>query len=108
MANIFLYFVLVSIASTAFGAGKKSENGRFQIVQISDMRRDQYLIDSQTGTLWTSVCVSRQGEECVYSAFTKVDVEGINVSYKEIFQKGSNLDEAIQNRSKKPLDENSK
>lgn len=33
----------------------KSENGRFVFGQISDWRRDQYMLDTQTGRLWKIV-----------------------------------------------------
>lgn len=37
-----------------------SSNGRFVFGQISDMRRDQFLLDTQTGRMWTLV-TSKEG-----------------------------------------------
>lgn len=35
-----------------------SPNGRYVFGQISDYRRDQYMLDTATGKLWKIVCVS--------------------------------------------------
>lgn len=32
--------------------------GRFVFGQVSDFRRDQYLLDTQTGRLWQKVCAA--------------------------------------------------
>lgn len=47
-----------------------SENGRFVFGQISEYRRDQYVLDTKTGRLWQKVVakVGKPGEE------TEVDV----------------------------------
>jgi hypothetical protein len=37
-------------------AQKEPKNDRFKLMQISDFRRDQYLLDSATGRLWVKVC----------------------------------------------------
>lgn len=38
-----------------------AENGRFVFGQISDFRRDQYLVDTKTGKVWQKV-VTKVGE----------------------------------------------
>lgn len=35
-----------------------SENGRYVFGQISEMRRDQYMLDTRTGKLWKIVAAS--------------------------------------------------
>ena len=39
------------------GLAGHREKGRYQLVQLSDMRRDQFMVDTQTGRLWEVVCV---------------------------------------------------
>jgi hypothetical protein len=39
-----------------------SEKGRFVLGQISDFRSDQYLLDTETGRVW-SIGVTRTGEQ---------------------------------------------
>lgn len=35
--------------------------GRFQLIQLSDMRQDQFLLDTQTGRLWQLSADSKTG-----------------------------------------------
>lgn len=92
--------ILISLISCFSFAGQKSEGGRFQILQISDMRRDQYMIDTQTGNLWSSTCISKENNECAYGAFMKVDVEDINIKKSAILKKASDIDKYIENGKK--------
>lgn len=39
-----------------------SPGGRFVFGQISDARRDQFMVDTQTGRLWQVVCVDSKAE----------------------------------------------
>ncbi len=77
--------ILMTMTSQAFGQTqakstfpKGTSGGRFQLVQISEYRRDQYLVDTQTGRVWVQVCSKSEGEQCVSSVFQEVPVEGLN------------------------------
>jgi hypothetical protein len=54
----FLVFGLLLCGVTTSFAGntKSDEQGRFVFKQISDNRRDQFMIDTATGRLWNVVC----------------------------------------------------
>ena len=70
----------------AAGAPQAIE-GRFQLLQLGTARRDQYLLDSQTGRLWARVCMkstSLEAGDCAYQAWMVEDVEGITASMAEI------------------------
>ena len=43
-------------AQSTPGTALSSPAGRFVLGQISSMRRDQFMVDTQTGRLWTIVC----------------------------------------------------
>jgi hypothetical protein len=61
--------------------------GRFQLLQLGTMRRDQYLLDSQTGKLWARVCMkwgTQEAAECSYSAWLLEEVEGVTATLTEI------------------------
>lgn len=66
------------------------ENGRFQLVQLGSMRRDQYLIDTATGKLWQPTChvqsKSNSPGDCNYSAWRVQDIEGVTSSKEEILE----------------------
>ena len=57
MKTLILILTMISSLASAQG-GKHTEGGRFQLIQLSDYRRDQYMIDSDTGKVWHLVCVS--------------------------------------------------
>jgi hypothetical protein len=50
--------------------------GRFAFGQISDFRRDQYLLDTQTGRLWQIVCVEKQGDDCAQHVLEEIPFLG--------------------------------
>lgn len=63
MKNIFGIFLLVASTSTAFAADPvpvippaqkvlSSQDGRYVFGQVSDFRRDQFLLDTRTGRMW--------------------------------------------------------
>lgn len=66
---------------TALAAG----GGRFVFGQISSQRQDQYMLDTQTGRLWTTVCLKQEAMgRCSSVALQPVpygDVNGNPVSY---------------------------
>jgi hypothetical protein len=59
----YLLYILALIPVLSFADGSKvkpavnkqisSENGRFAFGQISDFARDQYMLDTKTGKLWS-------------------------------------------------------
>jgi hypothetical protein len=44
--------------------------GRYVFGQISESRRDQYLLDTQTGRLWVQTCISSGKEDPKQCALT--------------------------------------
>ncbi len=66
-----------------------STGGRFQIVQISDFRRDQFLIDTNTGRLWTQTCAKPSKPtpaECGLYVWQEEMIDDISVPKKEFFK----------------------
>lgn len=70
----------------------KSEGGRYQIMQLNDMARSQYLIDTHTGKIWNRQCGSSKNGECSYNVWAAEDVEGITLSGDKILQKAMKWD----------------
>lgn len=59
----------------------QSTGGRFQLVQLSEMRSDQYLLDTDTGKIWRMVCADESydgGASCRKPAWALEFVEGIS------------------------------
>lgn len=107
--TLLLAMILLSSASLANETKKfpkGSSGGRFQIVQISDYRRDQYLIDTETGNIWSMVCASGAVDNCSYAAFTKIDVEGVNISRKEMMKKAAESDDYLAEKAKRATEQN--
>lgn len=78
----------------------------FQLVQLGTFRRDQYLLNTKTGELRKQVCIyakqSTPDSDCDYTAWVKVDVEGVGgLSYEKIIKKGLNLNAQEVLESKK-------
>lgn len=98
MKNRFFFVLLISLSfssyesyAAAVHAGTKS--GRFQIIQLSEMRRDQYLIDTETGQIWSHVCAHKDASgECDFLYWSKDTVEGVNVSPLVIAETLKNID----------------
>ncbi len=57
-----------------------SENGRFVFGQISEYRRDQYMLDTKTGRLWQKgiIKVGKEGEESEMDVFQAIPYKGID------------------------------
>lgn len=73
-----------------------STDGRFQLVQLSNMRRDQFLLDTKTGKVWNNQCIvaGPNSGDCNYAVFLLMDVEGITGSVREIFKKAADIKNA--------------
>lgn len=82
---------LATLTSTIAFAGPApksagSKDGRFQIVQISNFRRDQFLIDTHTGKLWRYTCLVPEENECGKAAWMAEEIEGITKSKSDLFK----------------------
>ena len=56
------YAAFMLIQSETSENSDARERGRYQLVQLSAMRRDQFMVDTQTGRLWEVVC-TRPGKD---------------------------------------------
>lgn len=69
-----------SSSGTALGAA----GGRYVFGQISDARRDQYMLDTQTGRVWLMACSQRDSTSNCTSTVLQpvlyVDINGTNYS----------------------------
>jgi hypothetical protein len=65
---------------------KTPSNGRYQLVQLSEFRRDRFLIDTQTGRMWMASCeVPGEGQvDCKYQAWFEEDVVGLNTTLAKV------------------------
>ena len=74
---------------------------RFELIQLGNMRRDQYLLDKQTGQLWQPTCMvsgKDSGIDCKYSAWMKQDVEEITMSRNDIYSWSDELEKKKKTR----------
>ena len=85
MKRIILIVALVLSVSVAYGASSKTAIpipsptignavGRFVLVQLSTARRDQYMVDTQTGRLWSIEEIKDQSQfkDRVYTILSPV------------------------------------
>ena len=83
-----LLILIISMAAMDASAAepKGSTGGRFQVIQISEFRRDQYLIDTQTGRLWSRSCAGPMTEGICngFNVWEEEIVEGINWTRQEV------------------------
>lgn len=66
--------------------------GRFELVQLGSSRADQFLLDSQTGKIWRSVCAFTSANNsnplmCDYTIWEPMDVIGITAGLNDIVKK---------------------
>jgi hypothetical protein len=75
---------------------------KFELVQLGSMRRDQFLLDKETGQLWRITCIAGagQGGDCKYSAWMKEDVEGINTTSENINSFGDQVEKSLKEKRK--------
>lgn len=63
----------------------KTEGGRFQIIQLSQFSRDQFMIDTATGRIWQNVCVKAgKNNECRLTWWAANMVEDISADAKKL------------------------
>jgi hypothetical protein len=86
------YLALLLVLPFVVSAGqntKTGNTGRFQLIQLSDARRDQYLLDTETGRVWQRTCVrGLNGADCGLPAWRYDLVEGINVTTEKLDKAG--------------------
>jgi len=75
---LFIFFVFSFCFSLAQSNENKnkilsSENGRFVFGQVNELRADRYLLDTQTGRLWTIVVDSNKVESLQQIYFLSID-----------------------------------
>lgn len=87
MKTLLLISILFAIGASAFANNNSTGNGRFQLIQLSSMRQDQFMIDTRTGKIWQRTCLGNDGQ-CALEAWQLMEIEGITHSEKSI------LDEA--------------
>ena len=96
--------ILCLLLSSASFAQKKSNtgtaNGRFQLVQLSDMRRDQFIIDTQTGKIWRQICAVGGGMDCEMAYWGQEDILDINITPAEMIKKIDNFKAYKENLEK--------
>lgn len=91
--------ILLSLPTLATATPKASIGGRFQVLQLNDMRRDQVLIDTDTGKVWHRTCLvanKTDASECQYSAWTLDAIEGITRTQKEIYKDVELIEKHLQ------------
>lgn len=73
-----------------------NDSGRFKLMQLSDFRSDQYMLDTHTGKIWRAICVISTGTDgtgCGYLVWREMDVENISSTSKLIAEKAKMLQE---------------
>lgn len=95
--------LLASVTHAQKKSNTSTQNGRFQLIQLSDFRRDQYLVDTQTGKMWQKSCFisSSDSSECAYGPWMTVDVEDITMDFGAIDKKAKALKKMMDEDQKK-------
>jgi hypothetical protein len=101
-------YIVISILVTLVACNKKEptepqpSSDRFQLVQLGSMRRDQFLLDKQTGTIWQNTCLyGNNGPDCDFGAWMKQDVEELTHSKQVLYDTAKTLRELGQNKKSK-------
>lgn len=102
MKTLITIFLLISSVSFAQKkANTATAGGRFQLIQLSDFRRDQYLLDTQTGKIWVGTCGTKdKSGECIYNLWAPQDVVGITMTEAEYFKKIDRLEKIVNDETK--------
>lgn len=78
MRALLILALLLPHISTA----KEVKDGRFQIVNDG-----KFMIDTETGLIWQSICVSRTENGPCFTWWFQSNVEGIGLSSKDFWKK---------------------
>jgi len=81
-----LILIMLLFSPTSFGAAKNTSTvaGRYQLIQLSDMRRDQFLLDTQTGKIWSRTCAVSTDADCSISYWSEELVAGKNTTEEQM------------------------
>jgi hypothetical protein len=86
---LILFMLIIESVACAGGtnsSGNTNSSGRFQVVQLSQMRKDQILIDTQTGKMWKYTCFKTSADGCSVEAWAPEMIIDINTSYEKVFK----------------------
>lgn len=73
--------------ASAAPSPRGTSGGRYQLVQISEYRRDQYLLDTQTGRLWGKVCGKNDEKgECAFYYWSEEITVGLSMPVKAFYK----------------------
>ncbi|MGZ3770049.1 MAG: hypothetical protein ACXVCP_00445 [Bdellovibrio sp.] len=100
MKSLIIAILLMPSLLYAKQANVGTQNGRFQLIQLSEMRRDQFMIDTQTGKIWSKSCAIGEGADCDMSAWMPDNVVGVNISESEYFKKVREVKKYIEDQKK--------
>lgn len=80
--HITLFVFMVSISALAENRTEPLNHGRFQLIQLGSVRKDQFLVDTVTGQIWGRRCndTGTDGMSCFGPLWQKEVVEGITVT----------------------------
>ena len=79
-----------------------SQSGRYVFGQVSEMARDQYLLDTQTGRMWNIKQSTEGGEVLVPIMFTipgSENYSNVPIAYMGLYKKNSNTSSEDLNSS---------
>ena len=65
-------FVPMLTASRGVGGSLSTENSRFVFGQVSEFRRDKYMLDTTNGRLWVLQCIKEEEGGCVSQTLVPV------------------------------------
>lgn len=109
-----LAFVLLLCSATAGAQTSKNstagKDGRFQLIQLGDMRRDQMLLDTQTGRVWGRTCLvaSSDAAGCEMYGWMLNEVESVTASKEAIYNKAFKLEDLMKAQTPAPASESKK
>ncbi len=84
-----IVFSVIGLSSYAHADGPHNvhtSDGRYQLIQLSQMRADQFLLDTQTGKIWQRQCqiAGPTSSDCLLEAWTLNNVEGITIQKSQL------------------------
>lgn len=100
--KLVLLSLLLLVLTTPVHAQEKTSGGRFQLIQLSNMRRDQYMLDTQTGKIWSKVCLVTHAGNCEKDAWLAESVEGQNTTMQKLLTESAAMRKFIEKDQKGP------
>lgn len=75
----------------------KNSDGRFELVQLGEMRADQFLLDTKTGRVWKRLCLIPGGTTgCHTEYWAQQDVAGITANEHQILKRAAAEEAALK------------